>query len=118
MINFCFTDVNKSTNIIGRVQAKYSQPTWSLEGSTLAVILKNEKNQEMHQLRLSIDQVSFPLTFKISLTDKIQDDAFFLVSLLIFGLSHRLLWECVSFPQQIMVHQVNNINFTVMDVCE
>lgn len=100
------------------MQSTNNQLTWSLEGTNLVLIVRNAKNQEMHQLRLSINQASFPFTFKVPLTREIQEDAYYLMSLFVFGFPHRFLWECVLFQQFIKVHQVNNINFTVVDVCK
>ena len=100
------------------MQSTNNQLTWSLDGTNLILIVSNAKHQEMHQLRLSIDQASFPFTFKVPLGREIQEDAYYLMALLVFGFPHRLLWECVLFQQYIRVHQVNDINFTVMDVCK
>lgn len=100
------------------MQSKNNQLTWSLGGTNLVLIVRNAKKQEMHQLRLTIDQASFPFTFKVPLTREVGEDAHYLMTLLVFGFPHRLLWECILFQQHIEVHQVNNINFTVMDVCK
>ena len=104
---------------LGIVTAKNNQLTWSLARANLALILKHDENrEEVHQLRLTIHQASFPLTFNFSLTNKIEHDAYYLISLLIFGFPHHLLWECASFRQHLKVNKMNHINFTVMDVCE
>jgi len=106
------------TTIKGTVYAKNTQLKLSLAGTNLALILKNrDRQEEVYQLRLTIQHGTFPFTFTFDKLDKIQT-GIYLLSLLIFGYPHRLLWECTFFQQELIVNEINIIIFWVTDVCE
>jgi hypothetical protein len=115
----CFVPLDRSTIIFGTVRAKNNQLTWSLAGTNLALIIVNQQNQEeVHQIRLGIKQNSFPFNFTTEKINEIKSDGIYHLSLLIFGYPHRLLWEAAYVEIQIKVNIVNYIIFVVMDVCK
>ncbi len=49
---------------------------------------------------------------------EIKNNDDYLLTLLIFGKSHRLLWEGALFRQYLTANQTNSITFIVQDVCK
>jgi hypothetical protein len=115
----CFDNLGTSTTIHGTVRSHNNLSTWPLKNTNLVLIIKFDKNEEkVHQLRLNITQASFPFTFIFKNIDEIKTSGHHLLSLLIFGYPHLLLWETVFFQQHLQVNQINNITFEVHDVCK
>ncbi len=80
----------------------------------LALILKNSENQEqVLQLRLELPPKPFPFTFLFQNINEIQINGLYLLSLLIFGFPHQLIWECALVNQKLIAGQVNYILFDV-----
>jgi hypothetical protein len=61
---------------------------------------------------------SFPIQFNFLGIKQIKTNGIYLMTLLIFGFTHRLLWEGVLFHQYLSVNHVNNITFIARDVCK
>jgi hypothetical protein len=96
-----------------------NESTWPLQNSVLLIIIKNDSNHtDVHHLRLNISQPSFPIRFTMNNLIQISRNGNYLLSLLIFGYPHRLLWEGVLFRQPLRAYQKNSITFTVKDVCK
>jgi len=72
----------------------------------------------VHHLKLNVHQTSFPIKFNIVNINEIKRTGDHLLSLLIFGYPHHLLWEGTLFRQHLIVNQPNSITFIVKDVCE
>lgn len=82
-------------------------------------MIKNDANHDdVHHLQLRHEQDSFPLHFNLSNVREIHTNGNYLLTVLIFGYTHRLLWEGVLFRQHLAVNQANHITFHVQDVCE
>jgi hypothetical protein len=80
----------------------------------LALILKSSENQEqVLQLRLELPPKPFPFTFLFQNINEIQINGLYLLSLLIFGFPHQLIWECALVNQTLIAGQVNYILFDV-----
>jgi hypothetical protein len=87
--------------------------------NNLVLIIKNDTNQnDIHSLQLKMNQDSFPIRFNFENIDYIKKDGTYLIALLVFGFTHRLLWEGIMFQQNLFVNHVNNITFIVRDVCK
>jgi len=85
----------------------------------LVLIIKNDKNHsDVHNLRLNLNQSSFPIHFIMRNLVEIKRTGNYLLSLLIFGYPHKLLWEGVLLRQVLNVGTTNTIRFTVQDVCK
>jgi len=107
------------TAIVGVVLPEKNQSIASLVNNSLVLIVKNDGNHDdIHQLQLKIDQSSFPIHFNITNIKEITNTGTHLLTLLIFGFTHRLLWESVLVQQSLIVNQANHITFIVKDVCK
>jgi hypothetical protein len=83
------------------------------------LIIKNGRNHDdIYHLQLKIDQGSFPIRFNLINIKEIKTTGIHLLTLLIFGLTHRLLWEGVVLRQNLIINSVNHITFIVKDVCK
>ncbi len=91
----------------------------SLQNNKIVVIIKNDTNHDdIHHFKLNIDQISFPIQFNLTNIKGIKGTGPHLLSLLIFGFTHRLLWEGTLFRQNLTVDRMNFVDFTVKDVCK
>lgn len=87
--------------------------------NNLVLIIKNDENHDdVHYLKLSVNQISFPINFNLTNMDKITNSGPHLMTLLIFGFTHRLLWEASFSRQNLIINHVNPITFVIKDVCE
>ena len=85
----------------------------------IVVIIKNDANHDdFHHLKLQANQTNFPLRFRLTNIQELRSDGTYLISLLIFGLTNRLLWEATIFRQHLKVNDDNFISFIVKDVCK
>ena len=83
------------------------------------LIIKHDTNHnDIHHLRLNLNQSSFPFHFTINNLTKITQSTNYLLSLLIFGYPRRLLWEGDLFRHALTANSKNSIEFTVQDVCK
>ena len=84
----------EKTSINGSVYSRENQQTWSLENSTLVLIIKHDMNHtDIHHIKLNVNQSTFPIHFRINNLHQIKSEDDYLLTLLIFGYPHRLLWE-------------------------
>ena len=91
----------------------------SLIDSNIFVIIKNDtEHDEFHHLKFRASQTNFPLRFKSTDIEELQNNGVYLVSLVIFGSTHQLLWEATIFRQHLKVNDDNFISFIVKDVCK
>ena len=82
-------------------------------------MIKNDTNHEdVHHLQLKHGQESFPLHLNLTNVREIHADGDYLLTVLLFGYTHRLLWEGILFRQHLSANQANHITFHVQDVCE
>jgi hypothetical protein len=96
-----------------------NESTRSLQNNNIVIIIKNDVNHDdVHYLQLKTDQISFPIRFNMTNINGIKTSGHHLLSLLIFGLAHRLMWEGILFRQNLVVNRTNFVNFTVKDVCK
>lgn len=115
----CFTCTARSTDIVGVIRTDDDQLIWPSIGDNLVLILRHDQNEEeVHHLQLNIDQQSFPGMFAFPLPEEIEENGYYLITLLIFGFPHRLLWECTFLRSELKVNEDNHIHFTVTNVCE
>ncbi len=85
----------------------------------LVLIIKNDDNHDdIYYRRLEIAQDSFPIRFDSPDVKEIKHTGNHLLTLLIFGFTHRLLWEGVLCRQNLIVNRANDITFIVKDVCK
>ena len=90
-----------------------------LANTNLVLIIKNDANHsDVHHLQLKHDQNAFPIRFNLTNVNEIGVSGNHLLTLLIFGYTHRLLWEGALFRKCLSVNQLNRIVFHVEDVCE
>jgi hypothetical protein len=82
------------------------------------MIKQDTNHDDVHNLRLNVRQSSFPFNFIIRNITGVKHTGVYLLSLMIFGYTHRLLWECVLFRQHLAINQMNLVTFTVHDVCK
>ncbi len=83
------------------------------------LIIKHDTNHnDIHHLRLNLNQSSFPFRFTLNNLTKITRSTNYLLSLLIFGYPHRLLWEGILFRHALTANSKNSVEFTVEDVCK
>jgi hypothetical protein len=107
------------TSINGVVLSDKNQSTPSLENDNLILIIKNDENHDdIHHLTLKIDQTSFPIRFNMTNIKEIKKTGIHVLTLLIFGFTHRLLWEGVLLRENLVVNQANYVTFIVKDVCK
>jgi hypothetical protein len=110
---------SNQTSINGVVLSEKNQWTSSLSNDNLVLIIKNDGNyDDIYHLRLKMGQDSFPIRFNITDVKEIKHTGNHLLTLLIYGLTHRLLWEGVLFRQNLIVNRTNHITFIVKDVCK
>jgi hypothetical protein len=115
----CFYLRGNQTSINGLVLLENNQSTPSLVNNNLILIIKNDGNHDdIYHLQLKLGQNSFPLRFNFVNIKQIKTNGIHLLTLLIFGFTHRLLWEGILFRQYLFVNHVNNITFIVRDVCK
>ena len=99
--------------------AAKNESTRLLKGGNMFLVIQNDGNQnEMHHLQFKIGRSSFPINFTASKINEIKSTGFYLLSLLVFGNPHRLLWEKTLFRQHLVADQTNSITFIVNDVCK
>jgi len=67
---------------------------------------------------MKINQTSFPFNFNLTNIKEIKTTGIYLLTLLIFGYTHRLLWEGSLFRYHLTVNQINSVTFIVKDVCK
>jgi hypothetical protein len=67
---------------------------------------------------LKINQASFPFYFNLTNIKEIKKTGIYLLILLIFGYTHRLLWEGTLFRQHLTANHTNSVTFIVKDVCK
>ncbi len=104
--------------IDGIVIPEKNVSTRSLQDNNLVLIIKNDVNHDIvHHIKLNVDQISFPIRFNVTNINEISHGSHLMV-LLIFGYTHRLLWEGAVFRQNLISNQVNSITFIVRDVCK
>ncbi len=116
---FIFLCEDHQTSINGLVLLQINESTAPLINNNLILMIKNAVNHDdIHHLKLKIDQNSFPFRFNLTNIEQIKSDGFHLLTLLIFGFTHRLLWEGIIFRQYLFVNHINNITFIVKDVCK
>lgn len=110
----------RSTDIVGVIRTDDDdQWIWPSEGANFVLILKHDQNEEeVHHLQLNIDQQTFSGMFASPLPEDIDEDGYYLVTLLVFGLPHRLLWESAFSRNQFKVNEDNHFDFTITNVCE
>lgn len=90
-----------------------------LKDNNVVIIIKNDAyHNDIHHLKLKVNQTSFPIKFKLTNIKQIKNTGIYLLSLLIFGFNHRLLWEGVLFRQHLIANRVNYNTFIVKDVCK
>jgi hypothetical protein len=107
------------TSVNGIALSEKNQSTSSLVNCHLVLIIKNDDNHDdIYYRRLGIPQDSFPIRFDITDVKEITHTGNHLLTLLIFGFTHKLLWEGVSFRQNLIVNRANDITFIVKDVCK
>lgn len=81
-------------------------------------MIKNDRSHnDVFNLQVRIVQDSFPFPFNLTNIREIQATGDYLLTLLIFGYPHRLLWEGALFRQNLAVNHSNQINFVLNDVC-
>ena len=86
---------------------------------TLFLMIKSDRNHnEVYHFQERIVQDSFPLSFNWTKIKQIQMTENYLLTVLIFGYLHRLLWEGTLFRKRLTLNQTNRINFFVDDVCK
>ena len=73
---------------------------------------------EFYHFKLKLNHTNFSLKFTLADTVEIKRNGIYLISLLIFGLTHRLLWENTIFRQYLSVNHTNSLTFIVKDVCK
>ena len=101
------------------VLSERNEPTPSLVDTNLVLMIKNDANHnDVHHVQLRHGQDSFPLHFNLTNVKEIQATGEHLLTVLIFGYTHRLLWEGILFRQHLLANQQNHITFHVQDVCE
>ena len=111
--------LDEDTAINSTVVLHRNENTWSLQNTNLVLIIKQDTNHEqVHHLRLSVNQSSFPFNFIMRNITEIKNSAVHLLSLFIFGKPHLLLWEGVLFRQYLTINHLNSITFIVQDVCK
>jgi hypothetical protein len=110
----CFYLWGDQTSINGLVLLENNQSTPSLVNNSLILIIKNNANH----VELKINQDSFPIWFNFANIKQIRKNGIHLLTLLIFGFTHRLLWEGIIFRQNLFINHVNNITFIVRNVCK
>jgi hypothetical protein len=69
-------------------------------------------------LKLKINQASFPFYFNLTNIKEIKKTGIYLLTLLIFSYTHRLLWEGSLIRYHLIVNQINSVTFIVKDVCK
>jgi len=67
---------------------------------------------------LKINQTSFPFNFNLTNIKEIKTTGIYLLTLLIFDYTHRLLWESNLFRQNLTADYINSVTFIVKDVCK
>jgi hypothetical protein len=111
--------LGEDTEINGTVISYHNESTSPLQNANLVLIIKQEKNHDdIHHLQLNMDQSSFPIHFSMKNLAEIKHNGNYLLTLLIFGKPHRLLWESALVQQYLKVNQINLITFIVHDVCK
>jgi hypothetical protein len=97
-----------------------NQSTQSLINNNLVLIIRTDVNDDddIHHLQIKLEQNSFPIQFTFTNIKQIKTNGIYFLRLLIFGFTHRLLWEGILFQQYLFVNHVNNITFIVRDVCK
>jgi hypothetical protein len=107
------------TAINGIVVPEKNVFTRSLQNNNLFLIIKNDENHDVvHHIKLSVNEISFPIRFNVTNIKEITSNGSYLMTLLIFGYIHRLLWEGALFRQNLVLNHVNSITFIVRDVCK
>lgn len=111
--------IGQVTSIAATIFSERNESTPSLANTTVVLIIKNDANHsDVHHLQLKHDQNTFPIRFNLTDVKEIRVSGAHLLTLLIFGYTHRLLWEGALFRQHLSVNQLNNIVFHVEDVCK
>ncbi|CAF1318351.1 unnamed protein product [Rotaria sp. Silwood1] len=107
----------ESTSINGIIKSYQNESTWLLMNTTLVLIIKHDINHtDVHHLKLNLSQSSFPINFTMKNLTEIKHSDEYLLSLLIFGYPHRLLWESILFRQYLIINTKNFLTFIVQDV--
>jgi hypothetical protein len=107
------------TSINGTVVSENNLSIRPLENINLVLIIKDDKNHDdIHQMKININQNTFPIKFHISNIKEITKNGSHLMTILIFGHTHRLLWEGILSRHYLVWNHMNLINFTVRDVCK
>jgi hypothetical protein len=113
------SNLGKETTIQGIVLTERNESNWSLKDNNIVIIIKHDTyHNEIHQLRLQVNQSSFPFKFNLTNIKEIKTSDIYLLTLLIFGYTHRLLWEGSLFRQRLIVNHINSVTFIVKDVCK
>jgi hypothetical protein len=90
-----------------------------LQNNNLVLIIKDDRNHDdVHHMKLNVNQNSFPIKFYIANIEEITNNGSHLMIVLIFGYTHRLLWEGILSRQYLVWNHVNSIIFIVRDVCK
>jgi hypothetical protein len=79
-------------------------------------MIKNVR--DIYHFKLKINEINFPFRFNLTNIKQIKTNGIYLLSLLIFGYSHRLIWEGILFQQYLMINHTNSITFILKDVCK
>ena len=106
------------TSIEGIVKSRGDEATWSLQNANLILIIKRDTNHSDLHLKLNLNQSSFPFHFILRNLNEIKRTDNYLLSLLIFGYLHRLLWEGMLLRQRLAVDSTNAVTFIVQAVCK
>ncbi|CAF0736883.1 unnamed protein product [Rotaria sordida] len=107
----------ESTSIDGIIRSYQNESTWFLKNGTIVLIIKRDANHtDVRHLRLNLSPSSFPINFTMKNLTEIKHSGDYLLSLLIFGYPHRLLWESVLFRQYLKTNTKNFLTFIVQDV--
>lgn len=106
----------EGTSIHGFVLSEKNESSWLLENNNVILMIKNVR--DIYHFKLKINEINFPFRFNLTNIKQIKTNGIYLLSLLIFGYSHRLIWEGILFQQYLMINHTNSITFILKDVCK